>query len=377
MKKEKKSIYERQPILSIVLFVLILVVGIDMILGAFLIPENIHSFRAYHPYYHHTLLPNQKVRTTWDNFNYYTFYTNSLGFRDRSNRKVALKTEQRRLLIMGDSHTEGVGVKYEDSFAGILERRLAAHHIEVLNAAAVSYSPKLYYYKTKYLVEEKALQFSDLLVCIDISDIQNELAYSEFEPEKSKPFDSFVNALKRFMKNHSFTYWSLNNLVRQAELDQFYKMANREEKNPKTDLYATFFDRFHDSDLLAQEAFHNIGNWYLDREIFEKWGRDGLILEKWYMVKLAELCEQHKIRLFVCVYPWPVQIQKGDINSIQAQFWELFCQQNNARFINLFPLFFERLEHENVIGKYYIPGDVHFNEAGHRLVGDYLSNYFK
>lgn len=372
----KQRFFNRYPKLTIVLLLVIIALFIDFLLGLFLIPEDINAFRAPHPYYHHCLLPNQSVKTTWDAQYYYPFHTNSLGFRDKSARKINKNSDRHRILLLGDSHTEGVGVKYEETFAGILQERLERKNIEVLNAAAVSYSPKLYYYKTKYLIEEEALDFDELMVFIDISDIQNELVYKDFEPGVQSFIDRFFINSGRFLKRNSFLYYSISKLVERKRTQKFYEEARRVEKNPKTDIYSTFFDQFHSSELLRNQQFHNIGLWYLDKEVFEKWGREGLILEKWYMEKLAELCKTLDIDLHVAVYPWPVQIVAGDRNSIQVQFWEKFCKDHQAHFVNLFPLFFDRLREQDVVKDYYIRGDVHFNENGHRLVADYLSGYF-
>jgi len=368
MSSSRKNIFEKHPRLTLVMFVLLAFVLLDFLAGLLFIGHDINAFRAPHFYYHHTLLPNQKIETTWDAEHYYTFITNSMGFRDSENRKVPLTSENKRIMLIGDSHTEGVGVEYEDSFAGILQDSLAERNTGLLNAAAVSYSPKLYYLKVKYLIEETGLDFDELIVCIDISDIQNELAYEDFEPGNPTNMKQLAFKLNKFFFNNSFVYHSTKKLVKQQKIDAFYEQAERSDENPKTDLYSGFFDEFHDSELLRNREFHNIGLWYLDREIFEKWGREGLIKEKWYMAKLAELCHEKVIKLTIVVYPWPVQIAAGDLESIQVQFWKQFSDEYGTGFINLFPDFFEGAPEVNVVEEYYIPGDVHFNEKGHEMV---------
>jgi len=211
------------------------------------------------------------------------------------------------------------------------------------------------------------LEVTDLIVCIDISDIQNELVYKDFEPCLDDVKTSWIN---KYLLNNSFIFRSLKEIRRQNDLKEFYKEAKREKKNPKTDLYAGFFDNFHSSELLCKQEFHNIAMWYLNKDLFEKWGREGMILEKWYMAKLADLCKERNISLNVLIYPWPVQIAAGERNSIQVQFWSNFCNQYPAELINLFPLFMERNMYENVVSNYFIKGDVHFNKAGHAVVAD-------
>src|SRR5690242_16078167 len=71
----------------------------------------------------------------------YKFLTNSLGFRDGSRRKVPARADTYRLLLIGDSFTEGMAVDFDDSFAGQLYQagKRRSPPIDVLNAAVASY----------------------------------------------------------------------------------------------------------------------------------------------------------------------------------------------------------------------------------------------
>src|SRR4030042_6115556 len=81
----------------------------DLVFGGFLIPKYHNQFRAKHLYYHHGLMRNKASIASW-NDHLYPFYTNSLGFRDSRRMKIELAAGHRRILFLGDSHTEGVGV---------------------------------------------------------------------------------------------------------------------------------------------------------------------------------------------------------------------------------------------------------------------------
>ena len=367
----------KNPRLTLILFLFIFSVVIDLILGWIYIPLNIHSFRSSHDYYHHGLLPDKQVKTTWNAVSYYPFYTNSLGFRDKEIRQIPLKNKQHRILFIGDSHTEGVGYAYSQTFAGIIDETFDTLGIDILNAAVVSYSPKLYYYKTKFLLENVGLQFDELIVCLDISDIQNEIVYKDFKPRLPGNRTKIFYSINKFLHQHSFIFYSISNIIRKVKYNRFYRERKRIEKNPRTDLYYTFFSDFHDSEILQNENFHNIGLWYLNKDIFEKWGREGMILEKWYMAELASLCKENQIDLKVVIYPWPILVMSGDSNNIQVQFWSKFSEDYNVELINLFPLFFKETEPKTTVKKYFIEGDVHFNAAGHKMVADELLKYLK
>ncbi len=370
-----KERFEKNPLLTIIVFCLVFFVVFDFIAGLIFIPEPLNDFRCKHPFYHHGLKPNRHEKTTWNGRDFYPMFTNSLGFRDAECREVSLSSNKRRILLIGDSHTEGVGVPYEESFAGILTNTLDTAEYEILNAGVVGYSPKLYYNKVKYLIEHVGLSFNKLFVFIDISDIQNELVYDGFEPKLKSGFSGIVQGLNSFLIKYSFTYYSLTYLADQRKKKEFYKKRGTINKSQATDLYYSFFDHFSHDELLQTEAFHTIGSWYLDKRLFDKWGRKGLILEKWYMVKLAELCKKNQIDLSISIHPWPIQIVAGDWNSIQVQFWQKFSSDYNIQLINFFDVLYEEQQKGNIIKMYYLEKDVHFNSNGHQLIARELLPY--
>jgi len=363
--------------LIICFFILLITIIIDITFGLIFIPHDSNSFRIYHPYYHHDLKANVNTMTTWDNVNEYTFITNSLGFRDSINRSVDTTTNKYRFLIIGDSHTEGVGVEYQQTFSGYFAKSLKRGKYDVLNAGVVSYSPKLYYLKVKYLSDQLGLKFNHLIVFIDISDIQNELAYEDFTPSEQTPLDVKLYQLKKWANRTSLIYYSLNVYKDHHRQKKFYELMGKQNRNPKTDIYSNFFSDFKDSDLLRDQAFHNIGLWYLDKNLFEKWGKKGLDLESFYMQKLVNLCKKREIHLSISVHPWPIQIKYGDENNLQVNYWKEFCNKNGIGFINHYQVFLDLNKTEDVISKYYLPGDVHWNEQGHWIAADNLIKHLE
>ena len=90
------------------------------------------------------------------------------------------------------------------------------------------------------------------------------------------------------------------------------------------------------------------------------------------MKRLCLLCNDHGIKITIAVFPSPYQIRARDINSLQVTFWKSFAKRHNARFINYFPNFINSENSDDVIRKYFIPGDVHWNEHGHALIAKKL-----
>lgn len=48
------------------------------------------------------------------------------------------------------------------------------------------------------------------------------------------------------------------------------------------------------------------------------------------------------------------------------EFWERWAADHAVPFVNLFPAFITEDNPEAIIGQYFIPCDMHLNEAGHQ-----------
>ena len=85
--------------------------------------ERSYRIKSYR--YHHDLAKNvnTKNNAAWGEY-VYTVNTNSLGFKDRTNRQIPLKSEKKRLIFIGDSVTEGIGLNYEKTFVGLIDDAL-------------------------------------------------------------------------------------------------------------------------------------------------------------------------------------------------------------------------------------------------------------
>lgn len=365
---EKTNWATRNPVKALILTVLLLTLLIDLIAGLLFIPVDYNVFRCPHHFYHHDLLPNREKITKWGNVTY-PIYTNSLGFRDGRVRTIPARPSHKRILIIGDSFTEGLGVLYEETFAGLLDRELQKNGIEVLNAGVISYSPKLYYLKIKYLVSQQGLDFDQLFVFIDTSDIQNEIAYENFEPRPFNRAKKILFHLKKFLKKTSFFYYALSKLFNPPRDPLLGQLAAD-----------GIFPCLHgvDERLMNDRNFRRVDTrWTLDDNIFAKVGRKGLSLAMNNMSRLVELCREKNIDLTIVVYPWPVQVRHRDLESIQVKSWHSFARENGIGFINLFPDFINERDTKEIIKTYFIPMDSHWNVAGHRLVADKVLEYIQ
>ena len=361
----------RRIFLSVLFFLLVFIL-LDMILAGMLIRPTGRTFRTSHPYYHHGLIPGQRAIARWNNIDY-TVYTNSMGFRDSSVRNIPLNTGKRRILFMGDSHTEGVGLQFEDTFTGQVISRLDPEKIEILNGAAVSYSQRIYYLKTKYLIEERGLAFDELYVFIDISDIQNEIVYRDFHPRQPGLLGRLRHSAGNTLVNRSFTVNTLTNLRRAAvtrkfieKTEMFDEFRSADIDIDALDLYASFFSEFDDKTLLSNPMFHGVAEWMYDPDFIEL-ARHGLALGRENMQKLYDLCVEHNIKMTICVHPWQEQIRIGETHDIYVNYWKSFAEVNGTGFINLYPVFIDPPV-SGIFGmEFFLPNDNHWNRNSHWL----------
>lgn len=362
--KPVKNIFESYPKLTLTAVMLISLVLVDFLAGLLFIPKDYDSYRIPSPWYHHDLIPNQHAISLWGSEEYEIF-TNSLGFKDEEVRTIEKEVPKgkRRILLMGDSFTEGVGMNWENSFAGILSQNNP--DIEILNAAVVSYSPKFYFLKTKYLLEQKHLEFNEMLVFIDNSDPMNEITYQSFISYPDRNFKIFTISLQRYFYKHSYLYHSVSSIFLKNQRNHVTESWNRI-------LGEAFVDEVEEE---SNDFLGHMLDWSYNQDTFDKWGKKGLDLCKTEMDKLDSLCKINNIRLTLVIYPWPSVISQKNPNNIQVKFWNDFATEHHIDLINLYPEFINGTDAAAIRQQYFIESDVHWNKAGHRLIAEKIQAY--
>jgi hypothetical protein len=288
----------------------------------------------------------------------YRFYTNSLGFRDFSTRQVPLRSKGRRVLLIGDSFTEGMAVTFEDSYAGQLyqagQRR--QRPIEFLNAAVASYSPVIYYHKIKNLLGQ-GLVFDEVVVFSDISDVEDEATRYfciDDRPEYRKYCRNTVGLWwqKHLVISYSTRIWMQYGLQRLFN----GRRAKRIAGNPRAGWTIPGYQ---------------VGGSYAPLGI-----EGGITRSRQNMQELADFLRPRNIPLTIVVYPWPLQLELDDRDSRQERIWRDFCTNNCKAFVDLFPAFFAAKDaHDDWRRRLFIDGDVHPSVAGNRLMFESVTKY--
>lgn len=133
-----------------------------------------HRYLVSDPVLHHRARPNLSVAVSGK-----PFVTNSLGLRDRDYASPKPPSTV-RLLMLGDSFTEGAGLLLEETVAKRVERALSARGCgayEVVNAGVSSYSPILEY----LLLQRLAPLLTPAVVVLnfDMTDVHDDLVRTE------------------------------------------------------------------------------------------------------------------------------------------------------------------------------------------------------
>ncbi len=329
--------------------------------------ENSNKYRVSSQVYRHGLAPNKDVVAKFGP-RLYPIKTNSLGFKDRDNRDVPLRATFPRILLMGDSFTEGAGVEFQSTFAGQLMKRFAEYDIDLLNAGVSAYSPSIYFTKIRYLLENIGLKVDEVIVFIDISDIWEEVYYWVFRSDGTVASRQVHNPegisrlkdFRHFLRDNSILF---NLGYRVRDLIQFYLnyVKMKMQDGPFQVKFGENFDP-----IEAKMINFEKGRWTFDEEEYARYGERGFAKASRIMEELSTLLRQKGIGLTIAVYPWPAQIMAKDVESRQVHFWRDWCLREKCRFVNLFPAFMDgERPAETVLKEDFIRGDIHWNESGH------------
>lgn len=317
--------------------------------------------------FHHGLRPMTRHEDTFGPLRS-IYYINSLGMRDDSCREVPVRSDRPRLLLVGDSFVEGVGVSWEQSMAGRLAAALAPKEVEVLNAGVASYAPTVYDAWVTHLIRDQGLEVDRVAVFLDMSDIKDEFHY-QVQPDGTILYASF-GAVQNEAQRMAFAEYAIDwvetyvegNFVLMGALVRNLRLLWL--KSPLVPWY-----------IRAEDEIPLWGyDWGEYRGPYESFVAKGLTKADVALTRLATFLKERNIPMTLVVYPWPQQTRRGMENSRVVTYWQAWAKSHGVDFVSLFPLFIRAGPAEEVIRKYHNVGDAHWNPDGNAFVADYLLN---
>jgi hypothetical protein len=332
--------------------------------------EKDRQARVANPRYDHGFAANFDGYDLWGGVRY-RLITNNLGFKDESVRDVPLKSASRRILLIGDSFAEGIGMSFEDSFAGMLYRAGQDHgeKIEFLNAGVASYSPSIYYKKIAYLLGA-GLQFDEVVLFSDPSDVTDE-ATSYFCIDDDPKYHAYCNVTEGSAQPPGILPPKKTDFL----VDHFV-VTNRLHIYLKQSIQAFLGNRRRAINTDRGRIGWTIPGFDASKDC-EPLGVDGGIARSLQNMRaLSDLLASRNIPLTIVVYPWAQQLAQGDRDSRQVSIWRDFCLGRCKAFIDLFPVFFAAAEADRDWYEHlFILGDDHFSAAGNRFMFQELAKH--
>ena len=332
-----------------------------------------HRIKSF--YYHHDLRPMASFYDHWG-YEKYQIFTNNLGFKDKNNRKINFKN--RNLLFIGDSFTEGVGIKYEDTFVGLIESKLKEKNdnIEILNAGVQSYSTSIYLSKIHYLLNIKKLPITDIVVVVSGGDIFDD-AYKYLDIDENFILNhvdhknKIVINLINFFKSNTLIYQVISRITPPKVIPGLIKSLfikktslNYDEKENK--LLKISNDEISKMSFLYLQDY----NYLFSKDEFDKWGKNAIDKSINNLKEISKIVEKKNINLNIFyLYEPAIILREPDIavlTYIKDSFKSL--ETNRVSFFELNDYFKGYKDKYEVYKNLFFINDIHLNKKGNKQV---------
>ena len=328
--------------------------------------------RVRDPVRHHAFKPNCASTDYWGTEKY-KFFTNSLGFRDERIREVPLTDPRPRILILGDSFTQGE-IAWPDSFVGRIATRFPQY--DFLNGGVAGYSPSNYLNTTR-MVLAAGVKFDEVIVFLDNSVVAQEAGFYRdvdasgavirIAPEQRSAVSGCAKWRSLVSQHLMLTAHLLKFLDRVQRLlvrHGYYHLPATEFGNPFDSEFSAWTYR-----VVNESAPYPAGYAPLGVE-------GGIAKGKAKMTLLWEELEKRTIPLSIVVYPHLAQVVHDTPDSRGVRLWREWCEDKCKRFISVYPAFFAVKDQcpGSEPGCWYsslfVVGDIHYAAAGNALVAD-------
>jgi len=302
----------------------------------------------------------------------YNVKTNENGF--RIGKKFKPKNEK-KILFLGDSFSYGFGVNYEDSIAGLIEKK-TNYKFEIVNFAAPGYSPSMNLYKLKkYLDKNKDLKIEKVFYILDLTDVHDESNRWSNIKEISKPviIDNTIEKeiektfkLKKHFRTLRFLSYLINKNIRNLR-KKIKKLFSNIETN-EIDEKGTYWGAFTHTPY-SKIKKDNKNFWSQDINI-------GIKNIKLKLKEISDLIKPYETEFYIVIHPWRETLELG-----QNEFdWEMFsndiCVLTNCDKLISFFDDVRNLKNKNPNWKseIYFKKDIHFNKKGNEMYSNLIFN---
>ncbi len=342
------------------------------------------------PKYHHSLTPNSELHLVSFFAGEYDVkaHINNFGFRG-ADIEIEKKTGQKRMFIVGDSFTFGVGCNDDQTVPYLIQKMInpTGQSVQVINAGRGSYSPITYYLRLRDEIPK--FKPDVVVMMLDLSDLRDDwdreknLIYDKqgdilgsnpyYEYGKFKPWN--------FLRSKSVLCVYLHNKVVRT-FDKLYKLGLREYirtvirgEKAKAVIARTKTDTIDfDGRLFMRGATRG-------DEIKKHFERTGK-----YILMNRDLARAANAKFILVMYPygiyvgpeqwgegrvfWGFEQHKVDTDLFAFDLVQKFSEENGIPFINLLNDFIHHNDQE-----LFFPYDGHFTPLGNQVAARALVNH--
>ena len=288
----------------------------------------------------------------------YKVYTDEYGYRYSKKQR---SEDKKNIVFLGDSFTYGYGVKYSDSFPGIVETKLDKFNI--FNLGVPGFGMHKYLYVLKNFLNDNKVH--KIFITMDMTDVADAAGRWTLIPNvespvvKSKKVNEEINNWKK-IKNSNFKgarmiSFHVRNFLRFLKIKFRSKKSSLNDAALKSDIANfTYFD-LNDHPNYSEKIF----NQSLDN------------INK-YFKKINNLAKNNNAEVYLVIFPWPETLIYGQKKFNWENFSNDLCVKNGCnRVINLFNDF-QKIQNMNDNWKdlIYIKDDVHLKKFGNQIIAN-------
>ena len=366
-----------------ILIFIILFIAIDFIISLFLFNliflnlENIYKTdlenRVFNKDYKYTFKPNVEFKSRYNDF-LYTVKTNNFGFRDKDIKDVEIKNKL--IFFAGDSFLEGVGLDYENTLLGHLDK-YNNHNNTYLNSGVGSYSP--YIYKKKiisFLENNRDLKLDRVVVLLDKSDPLDDKSYLS-EPNLFYKNDN----ARTYKKNLSERFISLAFLkILGSYLDE--KRRDLKYRYIISKKYKTNFFKLNNKQIIAYKSIkgrRSLISYYDQSDKWENQTKKFLLFSFKHLKEIELFLFNKNIEFDVFLYPWPFELANNKVRKNYLNFINDINKKFNLNIHSCYDYFLKEdvLEQLDLIGNSFLYGDFHYNSQGYKILANCIKDKIK
>jgi hypothetical protein len=285
----------------------------------------------------------------------------------RTGKKVKKNPNNKNILTFGDSMTFGAGLEYEDTYVGLIDKKMTNYNI--YNFAVGSYSPSVHLYKLKTAIKNNIVPHK-ILLFLDLSDVLDESQrWIDDEQDgipkrpgitpnwgkKGEPKRGFIDRNFKLSKELSALV-RFNLRFLRSEIKNMSKTNNKNLKIKTS--------------IQGQYTYTKIEN--LDKRFWKKnYFSKGLKKIKEKIDEISLLAKRHNSEFYLIIYPWAETLELGQKQFSWSDFGKGLCKNGNCILINAIPEFKNYKENnKNWVNKLYFLNDEHLNRGGAKLLSE-------